>query len=788
VLTLEAYARVLHTTPVGRVHTAFAAGLVALVLACGAPAGARDASAKCGPGRVSGAYAASVRHALRAGRDLWGEALLRSREGPTYNNVARRLTPLFYAAGPRGDHIGDSGVYYLPFAWPTAFGAQAIALHVADGGTIYASRTKGPKLTISVGSRGRERYGSCLARLSTPQLLAGYLPALETHYVDAGGVHYAQESFAARIGVTRSLVSFVRLTADATHVDHAAKLAFSTSARRLTVAGDGTISRGIKTHLFVSEGARVRGSTVSYVVPPGESASVYAAWLIDPGPTSPFTLDEDSYLTARQALATFWARKLTGGATFEVPEVRVQNAERSLLIQNLALAWRYSAGNGYHSRVFTPEMLDAAGVMGEYGFKDLNRATLDVASWRKLSWTANWRMGARLLGTARYYRLFHDRAYLAAHTRSLSSYVTRLRAQLVARRSHLLRRERFSADVWLKVYGLHSQSIAWQGLREMASVWAETGQPALAARARAVASRLGAGLSRAAQRSARRMRDGSLFVPIRLLDGERPYHRLTASRAGSYWNLVMPYALASGIFPPDGVRARGVLRYLRAHGSRVLGLVRAGAYTLYGLSPSQKSGTDQVYGLNVARFLADNDRPDLLVLSLYGQLAAGMTHGTYVSGEAASVSPLRGAYYRAMFRPPNSAGNSAFLETLRLMLVHEVCGPSGAARGLELAFATPRSWLRTGRQIAVRDAPTSFGRLSYTVAAKDDEVDAWIDVPESVTLKALKLRLRLPRGQRVVQVDLDGSRYSRFDPATGTVDLSGRRGSLFVQARVSPVR
>jgi len=714
--------------------------------------------------------------------------LLRSPQGPTYNGVARQLTALFYAAGRRGGRIGDSGVYYLPFAWPSQFGAQAIALHVADGGTIYASRTNGPKLTISVGSRGRERYGSCLARLSTPGLLAGYLPALETHYVDAGGVRYSQESFAARIGVTRSLVSFIRLTADATHVDHSVNLAFSTSARHLTVAGDGSIARGLKTHMVVSEGARVRGSTVSYDVPAGSSESVYAAWLVDPAPTAPFTLDEDRYLAARQALATFWAAKLAGSATFEVPEARVQNAERSLLIQNLALAWRYSAGNGYHSRVFTPEIVDAAGVMGEYGFEDVNRATLDVASWRKLSWTANWRVGARLLGSARYYRLFHDRAYLAAHTRKLASYVTRLRAELGGRRSHLLRRERLSGDVWVKVYGLHSQSVAWQGLREMASVWAETGQPALAARARAVAARLGAALRRAARRSTRRMPDGSLFVPIRLLDGERPYRRLTASRDGSYWNLVMPYALASGIFPADGTRASGTLRYLRAHGALLLGLVRAGAYTLYGLGGSRQSGTDQVYGLNLARFLADNDRPDLLVLSLYGQLAAGMTHGTYVSGEAATVSPLRGDYYRAMFRPPNSASNSAFLETLRLMLVHEVRGPSGDANGLELAFATPRSWLRPGQQIAVRDAPTSFGRLSYTVAADDGEVDAWVDVPESVTLKTLKLRIRLPRGRRVLHVGVDGSPYSRFDPATGTLDLSGRRGTLFVRARVSPAR
>jgi hypothetical protein len=77
------------------------------------------------------------------------------------------------------------------------------------------------------------------------------------------------------------------------------------------------------------------------------------------------------------------------------------------------------------------------------------------------------------------------------------------------------------------------------------------------------------------------VRDGSLFVPIRLVDGERPYKKLTASRSGSFWNLVMPYALASGILPPHSAQARDVLRYMLGHGSRILGLVRASAFTLY---------------------------------------------------------------------------------------------------------------------------------------------------------------------------------------------------------------
>ena len=86
------------------------------------------------------------------------------------------------------------------------------------------------------------------------------------------------------------------------------------------------------------------------------------------------------------------------------------------------------------------------------------------------------------------------------------------------------------------------------------------------------------------------------------------------------------------------------------------------------------------------------------MLSLYGQLAAGMTRGTFVAGEGATVAPLGGERYRSMYLPPNGAANAAFLETLRLLLVHET------PDGLELAPATPRAWLAPGKRIVVRRA------------------------------------------------------------------------------------
>ena len=262
----------------------------------------------------------------------------------------------------------------------------------------------------------------------------------------------------------------------------------------------------------------------------------------------------------------------------------------------------------------------------------------------------------------------------------------------------------------------------------MGRVFSEMGNAELGRRCAALAKRLETGAARGRLVAAAAGRR-SLFIPARLLDREPAYASLTQARLGSYWNLVMPYALASGIFAPDSPEATGALKYMLRHGSRLLGVVRAGAYALYEQPVYPVSGTDQVYGINVARFLADGDAADQLVLSLYGTLAIAMTPDTFVSGEAASVAPLGGGRFRSMYLPPNGASNAAFLQTLRSLLVHESRDEVGAPIGLELAFATPRPWLRAGRRMTVRRVPTSFGPVSYSVVARSDTISATVDVP-----------------------------------------------------------
>ena len=758
-------------------------GLVAIVLPLAAAAGAvaghtRAAAKTCAPLHTDSTYSAAVLGALASSKDDWGNEVLSSPTGPTYAGMGRYLHPLLKVGRPAGlspRRLTDSGVYYLAFGQPRGIGGAAeVQLHVADGSQVVSQRADGPRLTVFVGRRARERYGTCLSRLATPRLAGGYLPILETSYVDSKGVRYRQESFAARIPQTKALVSFVRLIVDPAKAKvRTAVVRFRPSVRHLKRVGT-QLREGARARMLFSSGARFDSRGIVYAL--HRRRTIYVAWLQGAKPTQPFVLGRKSYLHARHSLSAYWARRLASNAVLVVPEQRVYDAERNLLIQNMLLSWRYSLGNSYGR--FSWELMDVAEVMGAYGYNGIERTILK-ASGHAPTYFPNRATGERMTVSADYFRRYRDEAYVRRVTPALRRTVEAFAQQIAADPYGLLRRERYGSDIAEPIYGLHAQALALQGLWSMVPVWQQTGYPALAAQAADVAARLQSALRAAVSSSEQYLPDGSLFVPIAIVDGlEHPYDKLTATKRGAYWNLVMPYALASGFFRPGSAEASAILRYLLDHGGRFLGLVRFAPHTGVTNPGYQRPGTDDVYGTNVARFLADNDRPEQLLLSLYGKLAAGMTQNTFVSGEGSTVGPVKGQYYRSMHRPPNSANNAFFLETLRLALVHETTDSTGQPQGLELAYSTPRSWLEQGKQIAVRRLQTSFGPLTYTIDSAADAVHVQLDVPAGLA-GPLRLRLRLPSGQRIGGVTVDGNPWHAF-AGPETIDLTGATGHLEV--------
>lgn len=765
-----------------RVFGTYGVAAAVALLALGASAGHGGAAARagCDVNPDVTAYTSSLRRAVTSGRDVWGTQLLHAPGGPTYAGARKFLPPLTHAVQWHGQPLTSSGSYYLALSFPfTSYGSPMFALHVADGSEIITRRVGGPSLEIDVGS-GQERYGSCSSRLQPARLADGYLPILQTAYTDANGVRYEQESFVGRTYGTPSVVSFVRLDIDARASSEGATVRLI-PWRALAQSGPDRLARSGKTRLIVSDGADLANG-VRYFVSPGEQQTIYLEWLNSPSDAHYVHADAATYDAARATAAQFWQSRLDAGGTFNVPEPEVQNAQLGVLTQLMAFGWRYSVGNAYEELSYA-ESLDAAEVAAEYGYasvaKSIIQLSLQRMRLRPLRFTP-FRGGHLLFTAATYYRLTRDRAFLRAETPALGRLVERIAAR--QRRSGpkkgRLLPQPLSTDLEAHdVDSVPGQIEAVEGLLSIGRVWSTTGYRAQAARARALATGIRRASLPAIARASVRMRDGSLFVPDQLSSTQRPFGLLTASREGSYWNLVMQSAFGSGWFRAHSATSRGIVRYLQHHGGLLLGVPRTYARTVYGRVPGV--GLAQVYGLGTSRFLADNDGPDQLDLSLYGMLAAAMTSGTYVSGEAVSVPPVRGAYARTMFMPPNSGANASFLGTLHELLIHERRGPLGAPTGLDLAFATPRAWLADGAQIEVRDAPTSFGKVSYSLFRTGSRIDGQLVLPAH---SHARLRLRLPAGFRLRRV-LVGSTPVLVGHG-GTIDLGGREGRIDLQATV----
>ena len=211
-----------------------------------------------------------------------------------------------------------------------------------------------------------------------------------------------------------------------------------------------------------------------------------------------------------------------------------------------------------------------------------------------------------------------------------------------------------------------------------------------------------------------------------------------------------------------------------------------------GLPGLKTPGADNVYGVHRVHFLADLDRPDLMVLTLYAKLAHGMTRGTFIAGEGDTIGPVPpgacpnlpdGEYYRSTYLPPSSANNDFFLVTLRESLVHWFPREDGRPHGLHLAHSTPRAWLADGKRVAVANLPTPFGRVGYSIDSHIGAgyIDVAVSVPSRRRAGELRVRVRVPSSKRVVRARIGSA---TLVPTGETFDLTGRSGRVTMRVFV----
>jgi hypothetical protein len=164
---------------------------------------------------------------------------------------------------------------------------------------------------------------------------------------------------------------------------------------------------------------------------------------------------------------------------------------------------------------------------------------------------------------------------------------------------------------------------------------------------------------------------------------------------------------------------------------------------------------------------------DKTILGLYGWMAYGMTRETYAGAEI--------SYHRtgnAGASLPHAYSGAQQLLLLRNMLVRE------EGQDMILAQAVPRHWLTAGKKVEVLDAPTFFGKLSYSIQSGDGagKMTVAIDPPMRRPPKAIVLHLRhTDEGRAIQSATVDGAAIRTF--TKNTMTLTNLGGPCTIEVR-----
>jgi hypothetical protein len=103
---------------------------------------------------------------------------------------------------------------------------------------------------------------------------------------------------------------------------------------------------------------------------------------------------------------------------------------------------------------------------------------------------------------------------------------------------------------------------------------------------------------------------------------------------------------------------------------------------------------------------------------------------------------------------------------------------------LWLAPMVTDNWMKDGMTVAVRNAPTRFGNVSYSITSSvaSGHIDAEIQPPTRETLNRLVIRLRHPEGKAICSVTVNGKPHRDFDPCKECVSIQPTGKRMTVRA------
>lgn len=737
----------------------------------------------------------SFDEAMKSGRDLWGEGAMAQPNGASYEFFEKLLPPPRYV---------NADFRYYPIVL-SAPNAKVKARLISNGSGVNLSggsrswNEVGTPVTFRVGP-DEFIYGGLRERVSEPVLAEGWLPIVELRYshrspVQSGGVvpldqpkhqhpaeTYRQESFVATDAAfaTNALVLVKFDLSQGTN----GFVAVDIGAKGKVVFADdrATDEAGRVLVIFDSAWKLERGLAIARL----KTGSVATLAI----PTKPiasggqFAMNPKVYVAQRELCEKTWREILAGGMNVETPEPLVNNAWRHLICQNFELISgnriHYSAGNQY-DQLYESEGSDAMLAMLVWGFEsDAKRLIPPLLDFTRKGLEFH-QAGFKLNNVCRYYWQTRDAETLKELKPRWEKEAMRLVNNRTAENG-LFPKEQYCGDIHTFCYSLNANSKAWRAIRDLGATLEQAGEPSDAKRYLDVAADFKKPILAALEKSVSR-KTSPPFVPVALFGDEPVHDPILHSRIGSYWNIIIGYTMASGIFPPGSEEESWIAHYQEQHGGLVMGMLRAGGGQFNFWTSDNR--INPLYGTRYALDTLRRDEPERALVALYGMLAQGFTRNTFICGEGCDLESVDPGG-RVFFCPPNSAANAHFLSMLRYALVQDWdLDGDGKPETLRLGFATPKRWLEDGKRIKVERAPTAFGPVSWTIESKLNAGEAvvHVDLPRRNPAAKSLLRVRLPDGWRVNSGALDG-KVVTVDQQ-GTVDVTAIRGSASLILRVT---
>lgn len=713
---------------------------------------------------------------IAARQDVWGEAALRQPRGPSYEFFRQLLPPLKY--------VNAEFRHY-----PIVLSAPLVPVKcrfVSNGSGINLPAKK-PPMWNDVGQPVKfcvglpaELFGGDPSRLEGPHYCDGYLPIVNVAY-RVGTTLYRQEAFApVEPPYSQNGAVMLRFTVNGGNVGllearvEPGKPLREEPNRLLDEQGRTLMCFGPNWHWD----ARHRLLSASL----GPDASAELIIFTEPTSAPPPELTPRLYDDQREACSKTWQSMLNAGVHLQLPEKVVDNAWRALVIGNLMIAsgdrMNYSVGNAY-AKLYQGECGDALLSLLLFGQKQTARIVLRPIMEFHREATRFHVAGHKLQLLTQYYWATRDSESVRANQdmwrRSLDLILNSREPD-----SGLLPKDNYAGDINDQVYSLNSNANCWRGMRDLAAVLDDMGNPDEARHLFAVAAEYRKSILAAVEKSERH-ETSPPFIPVALLANEPAHDPLTATRIGSYYDLMAPYVIGSGVFGPGSDRESWLLGYLQQHGGISMGMLRTephqGEFNGY-------HGVVPLYGLRYLLALLRRDEVDQALVGFYGQLAQGMTPDTFIGGEGTRFlhGDSRG---RIMYLPPNSTNNATCLLTLRYLLVQDWdLDDDGRPDTLRLLYGLPQNWLADGSRVSLQDAPTAFGTVSVEVQSRlaQGDVSVRVTAPPQPP-RNTRLRIPLPDGWKIVAVTIGETALTPAPDAS--VDLSNRQGTYTIHFKVA---